>query len=36
MYKDKRDGQKCYFVLKTYGVWKTIDFGDTESIKIKK
>ena len=31
-YKDKRDGQKHHFALKTYGGQKTIDFRDIEGI----
>ena len=34
-YKDKRDGQKCHFSLKTYDGWKTIDFGNHNVLKWK-
>ena len=34
-YMDNEDGQNCHFFLKTHGGWKTIDFRDTEGIKMK-
>lgn len=34
-HKDKRDGQKYRFTLKSYDGWKDIDLRDTEGVKIK-